>query len=209
MVGTLIDRAGLPRCSRCNLREVACFCHAVQTLNLPFEVHVLVHPLELKRPSSSIFFLQLDSQVSLHIYQRTELLTPKAGDVLLFPQSDDKTPTSSGASSDKSSDTSSATSSNISSSERMDIQRLWLLEGTWQEATKMLAKQPLLAALPRLSVADQPSQYPFRKNQRTGGLSTAEALLASVDDAYSKQRSSYYDNYLAHAVASMNGHAPC
>ena len=205
MVGTLTDRAGLPRCSRCNLREVACFCDAVQTLNLPFEVHVLVHPLELKRPSSSIFFLQLDSQVSLHIYQRTELLTPKAGDVLLFPQPEDKTPTSSGASSDKS----SATSSNTSSSELMDIQRLWLLEGTWQEATKMLAKQPLLAALPRLSVADQPSRYPFRKNQRTGGLSTAEALLASVDDAHSKQRSSYYDNYLAHAVASMNGHAPC
>jgi DTW domain-containing protein YfiP len=73
----------------------------------------------------------------------------------------------------------------------------------------MLAKQPLLAALPRLSVAGDRSRYPFRKNQRSGGLSTAEALLASIDDEYSKQRSTYYDSYLAHAVASMNGHAPC
>lgn len=193
MAGALIDRAGMPRCQRCKLREVACFCHAVQTLNLPFEVHVLIHPLELKRPSSSIFFLQLNGEVTLHTYQRTQLLTPHAGDVLLFPKSDDTLPVLADA----------------NSSEYTHIQRLWLLEGTWQEATKMLAKQPLLAALPRLSVADHPSRYPFRKNQRNGGLSTAEALLASIDDEYSKQRSSYYDSYLAHAVASMNGHAPC
>jgi DTW domain-containing protein YfiP len=172
---------------------VACFCHAIKTLNLPFEVQVLIHPLELKRPSSSVFFLQLSGEVMLHTYQRTQLITPDAGDVLLFPQSDDAVPVS----------------FDTNASAYTDIRRLWLLEGTWQEVTKMLAKQPLLAALPRLSVAGDRSRYPFRKNQRSGGLSTAEALLASIDDEYSKQRSTYYDSYLAHAVASMNGHAPC
>ncbi|WP_298633846.1 DTW domain-containing protein [uncultured Umboniibacter sp.] len=193
MAGVLVDRAGLPRCRRCNLREVACFCRSIRSLHLPFEVHLLAHPLELKRPSSSVLFLQLDSQVKLHTYQRTQLLTPEIGDVLLYPKTNDPLPVD----------------TDTNPSKDTNIRRLWLLDGTWQETTKMLANQPLLARLPRLSIACRSSRYPFRKNQRMGGLSTAEALLASVDDSYSQHRESYYDEYLAHAVASMNGHAPC
>ncbi|RMA78875.1 DTW domain-containing protein [Umboniibacter marinipuniceus] len=193
MAGTLIDRAGMPRCRRCKLREVACFCESVQSLNLPFEVHILLHPLELKRPSSSVFFLQLDSQVNVHLYQRTELITPQPGDALLYPESVE---------------TSSVHLDSLTTAS-LRIKRLWLLEGTWQEAAKMLAKQPLIASLPRISVSDQESRYPFRKNQRGDGLSTAEALLASIDDEYRQDRNRYYDCYLRHAVASMNGHAPC
>lgn len=65
-----------------------------------------------------------------------------------------------------------------------DIKRLWIIDGTWQEAQKMLNQSPWMKALAKVKIQgpseNQPlqSQFKLRRNQR--GLSTLEAIEAAV-----------------------------
>lgn len=65
-----------------------------------------------------------------------------------------------------------------------DIKRLWVIDGTWQEAQKMLNQSPWMKALAKVKIQgpseSKPlqSQFKLRRNQR--GLSTLEAIEAAV-----------------------------
>lgn len=53
-----------------------------------------------------------------------------------------------------------------------------LLDGTWQETRKMYNRSPYLQRASRVELdINQPSRYKLRRNQRTGGLSTAECVI--------------------------------
>ena len=55
-------------------------------------------------------------------------------------------------------------------------------DGTWRKARKLLHLNPLLAALPRVSLATVvPSRYRLRKAPEEGALSTIEAVVAALD----------------------------
>ncbi|CAM3784407.1 DTW domain-containing protein YfiP [Ectopseudomonas alcaliphila] len=55
-------------------------------------------------------------------------------------------------------------------------------DGTWRKARKLLHLNPLLAALPRVSLnAAAPSRYRLRKAPEEGALSTIEAIAAALD----------------------------
>lgn len=55
-------------------------------------------------------------------------------------------------------------------------------DGTWRKARKLLHLNPLLAALPRVSLgAVAPSRYRLRKAPAEGALSTIEAIVAALD----------------------------
>ena len=59
--------------------------------------------------------------------------------------------------------------------------RLIVIDGTWRKSRKILYKNPLLQAIPRLSLRDMPaSQYLIRKAHRTDQLSTLEATCAAL-----------------------------
>jgi DTW domain-containing protein YfiP len=59
--------------------------------------------------------------------------------------------------------------------------RLIVLDGTWRKSRKMLYLNPLLRALPRLSLSDTPAAYhQLRKAQRPDQLSTLEATCAAL-----------------------------
>ena len=59
--------------------------------------------------------------------------------------------------------------------------RLIVLDGTWRKSRKMLYLNPLLQALPRLSLRDTPAAYhPIRKAHRPDQLSTLEATCAAL-----------------------------
>lgn len=64
-------------------------------------------------------------------------------------------------------------------------QRPWLLvvpDGTWRKARKLLHLNPLLAALPRVTLgALQPSRYRVRKAPEEGALSTVEAVVQALN----------------------------
>lgn len=63
--------------------------------------------------------------------------------------------------------------------------RPWLLvvpDGTWRKARKLLHLNPLLAGLPRVSLATvQPSRYRLRKAPEPGALSTLEAVVQALN----------------------------
>jgi len=63
------------------------------------------------------------------------------------------------------------------------ISTLWVIDGTWQEAQKMLRQSPWLKAMPKVKIqapAGQTlvSQFQLRRNQQ--GLCTMEAIAAAV-----------------------------
>jgi len=63
------------------------------------------------------------------------------------------------------------------------ITQLWVIDGTWQEAKKMLKQSPWLKAMPKVKILaseGQPleSQFQLRRNQQ--GLCTMEAIEAAV-----------------------------
>ncbi len=59
--------------------------------------------------------------------------------------------------------------------------RLVVLDGTWRKSRKMLYLNPLLQALPRLSLRDTPAAYhQIRKAHRPDQLSTLEATCAAL-----------------------------
>jgi len=60
----------------------------------------------------------------------------------------------------------------------LNIERLWVVDGTWQEAQKMLRQSPWLNSLPKVKITSHcDSQFVLRRNQR--GLSTLEAIAAA------------------------------
>lgn len=61
-----------------------------------------------------------------------------------------------------------------------DVKRLVLLDGSWRQSRRLLAANPWLATLPRLSLPEQPGRYAIRRAHRPGQLSTLEAGLHAL-----------------------------
>src|SRR5206468_60085 len=58
---------------------------------------------------------------------------------------------------------------------------LFVVDGTWSQAGKLLKLNPAIAALPRLSITpDGPSEYRIRRQPRAECLSTIEALATAL-----------------------------
>ena len=61
------------------------------------------------------------------------------------------------------------------------IKRLWLIDGTWQQAHKMLRQSEWLQAIPQLKLANIDSQFNLRRNQQ--GLCTMESAIYALSCA--------------------------
>lgn len=61
--------------------------------------------------------------------------------------------------------------------------RLLVVDGTWQQAQKMMAQSPSLRALQHVKLVHVPkSQYILRKNQKPLGLCTLEAIAEAISE---------------------------
>ncbi len=61
--------------------------------------------------------------------------------------------------------------------------RLLVVDGTWQQAQKMMAQSPVLRALQHVKLVHVPkSQYILRKNQKPLGLCTLEAIAEAISE---------------------------
>ncbi len=59
-----------------------------------------------------------------------------------------------------------------------------VIDGTWQEANKIYNRSPYLHELPKVAVrSNQPSAYRLRRNQKPGGLCTAECVVELLKDS--------------------------
>lgn len=177
-------------CMRCLLAASACLCGWVAPVVSPVELLILQHPLEQGSAKGSARLLHLSVAGSTLVtgeqFDGAALADLLHGNgrtpVLLFPATTDERAL--------------GLAPAVTVSEQTLAQpaslRLVVLDGTWRKSRKMLYLNPLLQALPRLSLKDMPaSHYRIRKAHLPDQLSTLEAscyALARIDGDSEKFR---------------------
>ena len=175
------------RCTCCLRAQSACICQWITPVAHDVEVLVLQHPLEVGNAKGSARLLCLSlahsQMVTGEVFDESELqtllttqrITNINGDqgktpVLLYPP----TPHDMRL-------LQTAPAVDRSLLETPEQLRLIVLDGTWRKSRKMLYLNPLLQALPRLSLRDTPAAYhQIRKAHRPDQLSTLEATCAAL-----------------------------
>lgn len=175
-------------CIACRLPSARCVCGQIEQVELPFIINICCHSNEWQRHDNTGQWAFLSSQDIHRIrwHRKPELIYPKcsatefsaaefstnsdeqAGHYLLFPSDD--------AINLKQVIAAAATDTHA-------IKALWIIDGTWQEAKKMLRQSPWLKALPKVSIQATEgealeSHFKLRKNQQ--GLCTFEAIEAAI-----------------------------
>ena len=154
-------------CIHCRLPEQSCICAQIKETKLPFKIILCSHSKEWQRNDNTGQWAVLSSKdiKRYRWHRKPELIQPEfnqleftteAGHFLLFPAPD---------------------SQPISQLEH-EITHLWVIDGTWQEAQKMLNQSSWLQGLPKISITSASSEFVLRRNQR--GLSTIEAIECAV-----------------------------
>ncbi|MBW4795806.1 tRNA-uridine aminocarboxypropyltransferase [Pseudomonas tolaasii] len=157
-----------PQCSRCLRPVTHCLCPLIPSLDSRTRVLLLQHPSEVNHALNTARLAALGlTHAQLVVGEVFEdlatLLSPPGYQArLLFP-ADDAQPLQAYAPSD---------------------QPLLLVvpDGTWRKARKLLHLNPLLAALPRVTLAEgAESRYRLRKAPGPGALSTVEAIVQALE----------------------------
>lgn len=155
------------QCERCLRPQAHCLCPLIPSLDSRTRVLVLQHPSEVRHALNTAKLAALglrnaELRVGEVFEDLAELLeVPGYRSALLFP-GDEAQPLVTYAD-----------------------ERPWLLvvpDGTWRKASKLLHMNPLLAALPRVTLAQvRPSRYRLRKAPADGALSTLEAVVQALN----------------------------
>lgn len=177
-----------PVCSVCLRPQSTCICRWITPIEPLPEVLILQHPLESREAKSSTPLLHLslvgsrlvigetfgneELQRLLHVPFDTGTGAGGPGlqkicPVLLYPY------------------TQELPSKSIPHSSSMPVEpfrlRLVVLDGTWRKTRKLLVLNPMLQALPRMSLQQvQPSRYRIRKAHAPDQLSTLEATCQAL-----------------------------
>lgn len=157
-------------CERCLRPQTHCLCALIPRLDSRTRVLLLQHPSEVNHALNTARLAALglrnaELRVGEVFDDLAELLeVPGYRSALLFPGDGAQ---ALGAYSDDADE------------------RPWLLvvpDGTWRKASKLLHVNPLLAALPRVTLGQlQPSRYRLRKAPAEGALSTLEAVVQALN----------------------------
>ncbi|MEZ8722143.1 tRNA-uridine aminocarboxypropyltransferase [Vibrio pomeroyi] len=190
-------------CSGCGFTH-QCICHRIPSTESQTHVVLLTHENELSRDTNTGKLLQQSlEQCESFVWQRkmppTELITLLEDGTrqpfLLFP-------------SNESVECQQAVLNRANGREPLFI----ILDGTWQEAKKMLNKSPWLQSIPQvhLDIASE-SSYTLRRNQDSGHLCTCEVgvelLKALGEKEPARMINDYYQHYLKVFQADKSGHA--
>ncbi|WP_192985219.1 tRNA-uridine aminocarboxypropyltransferase [Pseudomonas sp. EggHat1] len=157
-----------PTCSRCQRPLGHCLCPLIPDLESRTRVLVLQHPSEVGHALNTARLATLglrhaELRVGEVFDDLPQLLAqPDYRACLLFPGAE------------------AVALTGYASKEKPLL--LVVPDGTWRKARKLLHLNPLLAALPRVSLsAAAPSRYRLRKAPAEGALSTIEAIVAALD----------------------------
>lgn len=184
-------------CARCRRPERVCYCAHLPSLATRTRVVIVQHPRERDVPIGTAFMASLCLQGS----QLFVAASPDADAALVRALSDDARPAILLYPSDDAKD--------LSSDAPTGPVTLVVVDGTWSQAKKLVARSPLLRALPRYSFRpDRPSEYRIRREPRADYVSTIEALalvLGALEGSAAKFRPmlapfrAMVDAQLAHA----------
>ncbi|MBH3409041.1 DTW domain-containing protein [Pseudomonas glycinae] len=156
-----------PQCPRCLRPQTHCLCPLIPSLDSRTRVLLLQHPSEVNHAlnTARLAALGLNNAELMvgEVFEDLPALLNRPGyrARLLFP-ADDAQPMQAYAASD-------------------EPLLLVVPDGTWRKARKMLHLNPLLAALPRVTLAEGGvSRYRLRKAPGPGALSTIEAIVQAL-----------------------------
>lgn len=156
-----------PQCPRCLRPQTHCLCPSIPRLDSRTRVLLLQHPSEVNHAlnTARLAALGLSNAELLvgEVFEDLPTLLNRPGyrARLLFP-ADDAQPMNAYAPTD-------------------EPLLLVVPDGTWRKARKMLHLNPLLAALPRVTLAEGGvSRYRLRKAPGPGALSTIEAIVQAL-----------------------------
>jgi DTW domain-containing protein YfiP len=157
-----------PHCSRCLRPESHCLCPLIPQLPSRTRVLLLQHPSEVNHALNTARLAALGlvnaELVVGETFEGLEQLLDQPGyrACLLFPGDEAQTLTAYAG----------------------DAEPMLLVvpDGTWRKARKMLHLNPLLAALPKVTLDGvAPSRYRLRKAPGPGALSTVEAVTQALE----------------------------
>lgn len=160
------------QCARCLRPETHCLCALIPHLDSRTRVLILQHPSEVNHALNTARLAALGlNNAELIVGEVFDdlpaLLNPPGYQArLLFPADD-------------------AQLLEAYRSEGGEVGSTSMLlvvpDGTWRKARKLLHLNPLLAALPRVTLAQAvPSRYRLRKAPGPGALSTVEAIVQAL-----------------------------
>ncbi|KPG83766.1 tRNA-uridine aminocarboxypropyltransferase [Pseudomonas sp. RIT-PI-o] len=157
-----------PQCQRCLRPKTHCLCPLIPHLDSRTRVLLLQHPSEVSHALNTARLAALGlSNAELivgEVFEDLPTLLNRPGYQarLLFP-AEDAQPMQAYGESD-------------------EPLLLVVPDGTWRKARKMLHLNPLLAALPRVTLAEGGvSRYRLRKAPGPGALSTIEAIVQALE----------------------------
>jgi len=158
-----------PRCERCQRPLDHCLCPLIPSLDSRTRVVLLQHPSESAHALNTarlaaLGLVNAELRVGEVFDDLVELLqTPGYRPALLFPGEHAQVLTAYGEGDDR-------------------PLLLIVPDGTWRKARKLLYLNPLLEALPRVTLgAVAPSRYRLRKAPEPGVLSTLEAVVEALN----------------------------
>lgn len=191
-------------CPQCRLQH-QCVCSRLPTIDAPFHLALLTHENELTRETNTGQWLRKSlAASSVHIWQRTQpcpkllamLQNERYQAYLLFPGEE-----------------SQPVAQRVSTTQKTGKTPLFIiLDGTWQEAKKMLRKSVWLQNLPLSHInPSQSSSYQLRRNQQQGHLCTLEVgceILSAVGEVEpAQQLLDFFTYYMQAFKADKSGHA--
>jgi len=175
-------------CSACGLPIPTCICEELnefrKQVNSNIHIDILFHEKELSRNTNTgrLIGLLNPEKVSAHIWNRTtppeNLISIINNDLnrcyLLFPPDESQSTEDLEVKSNKESNQTKV-------NELSKTIHIIVIDGTWQEASKIVRKSSYLSEIPRLSVkSDKASIFTLRRNQKEGNLCTAEAITEAL-----------------------------
>lgn len=180
-----------------------CICELAAPLSLATRVALVMHRRETKKPTNTGRLAELSIAGTRRFVRGhredpadlTELLDPDRRVWLLFPRDDARVVTPADVAADRRPVT------------------LVVPDGTWPQARRAVAREPVLAEAPAYLPPPGPrTTYGLRKEHVEGGLATFEAIvrmLAVIEgDDVADQLQRWFDVMVARMTARRRGGAP-
>lgn len=157
-----------PRCARCARPASHCLCAYITVVPNRTRILILQHPDEQKHPLNTARLAVLGLQraellVGEHFPQLSGIIAAAGSASLLFPAKD------------------GAQLQPLAATPQGMPALLIVPDGTWRKARKIVYANPVLGALPHISLpAGEPSRYRVRKAREPAAVSTIEAIVRTL-----------------------------
>lgn len=162
-------------CTRCLRPTSHCLCAWISPVSNHTKVVVLQHPDEYKHPLNTgrlavLGLANAELLVGEDFPQLAEIIATVQNAFILFPAQE------------------GSVVQPLVPTNQQQSSLLIVPDGTWRNVRKIMLNNPILAALPHISLpAGEPSQYRIRKASEPAAVATIEAIFKALTDLEPQQ----------------------